>query len=350
MFMLERNLYDHYKLYCTERFSIGEFEGFQANHESYLIIPKDELQMEESQMLAFSEYMRSVGDDSVLELVQNRSNQPSTLIDGSEVYVFKIPNVREDRSVRIRSTQDLGGQLRDWHVKGQQGAVNWTTLTAGRWPTIWEQRLEQLENWYAQKRATGPTSTTDEVFLYTYPYFMGVTENAIQYAVDTELDIPMEPRDSGTICHSRFKDTSWLKVSESGQIIKLPTTFLFDHPARDLAEWIRDRRVQPEERHSQMKQEISLFLRGYEETQVLSRYSWQLMYARLLFPLYYFELIEQYYRAQMPQEQLQFASNIESFLDKEKENGAFLNELAEEAKLHRYQSIPELDWIIGQKI
>ncbi|MFS0787656.1 spore coat putative kinase YutH [Shouchella sp. 1P09AA] len=346
--MLERNLYDHYKLYCTERFAIGEFEGFQANQESYLIIPKEELQMEEAQMLAFSDYMRTAGDHSVLELVQNRSNQPSTLIDGTEVYVFHIPSVQEERSMRIRSTHDLGGQLKGWHARGQQGAGNWTTLQASRWPSIWEQRLEQLENWYAQKRATGPSTQTDELFLYTYPYFMGMTENAIQYAVDTEMDIPMEPRDSGTICHNRFKDTSWLKVSESGQIIKLPTTFLFDHPARDLAEWIRDRRVQQEQRQTQ--QDIASFMSGYEETQVLSRFSWQLMYSRLLFPLHYFELIEHYYRAQIPGEQLGYSEQLSSFLDKEKQNGAFLNELAEDAKLHRYQSIPELDWIIGQKI
>ncbi|WP_078392133.1 spore coat putative kinase YutH [Shouchella patagoniensis] len=343
--MLERNLYDQYKLYCEERFSIGPYECIRANNQAYIILPKDELQSEEQQMIAFSTYMRTAGDESVLELVPSRSNQPSALIDGMEVYLFKLPDWGDDRGVRIQSTWDLGGQLHAWHAAGQQGQANWDNAVLGQWPTLWATRLEQLEDWYQSIFSQGPKTLTDEAFLYTYPYFMGLTENAIQYAVDTRLDVPMEATDVGTICHRRFNESSWLRLSENGQIVKPPTTFLFDHRARDLAEWVRDKRDDP-----RGNEEILSFLGGYEELQTLSPYSWQLMFSRLLFPLHYFETIENYYRAQIPNQKRERATDFQTFLDNEKSNVDFLSNFAEEAKLSRYQAIPALDWLPGQKL
>lgn len=343
--MLERNLYDQYKLYCEERFSIGPYECIRANNQAYIILPKDELQSEEQQMIAFSTYMRTAGDESVLELVPNRSNQPSALIDGLEVYLFKLPDWGNDRGIRIQSTWDLGGQLHAWHATGQQGQANWDNAVLGQWPTLWATRLEQLEDWYQSISSQGPKTLTDEAFLYTYPYFMGLTENAIQYAVDTRLDVPMEATDVGTICHRRFNESSWLRLSENGQIVKPPTTFLFDHRARDLAEWVRDKRDD-----TRGNEEILSFLGGYEELQTLSPYSWQLMFSRLLFPLHYFETIENYYRAQIPNQQRERATDFQTFLDNEKLNVDFLSNFAEEAKLSRYQAIPALDWLPGHKL
>ncbi|GAF18598.1 spore coat protein S [Bacillus sp. JCM 19046] len=343
--MLERNVYDQYKLYCEERFSIGDYEGFIANNQAYLIVPKDEMQTEESVMVAFATFMRQTGDESVLELILNNTNQNSTLVDGQEVYLFRLPNWGEDRGIRIQSSWDLGNQLHTWHQKGQQGFDQWRKATISPWPTLWSTRLEQLEGWYQQVNSQGPKTGTDEAFLYTYPYFMGITENAIQYAVDTQLDVPMEPRDVGTICHRRFSEKSWMRISENGQIIKPPTSFLFDHPARDLAEWMRSKRLEQNSRN-----ELSTFLEGYEQTQILSAYTWQLMFSRLLFPLHYFEILENYYRAQLPHEQTLFTEQFQAFLDVEKTNTTFLGEFAEEAKLSRNRSFPELDWLIGQKL
>ncbi|WP_054703674.1 spore coat putative kinase YutH [Bacillus sp. JCM 19041] len=343
--MLERNLYDQYKLYCEERFSVGPYECIRANNQAYIILPKDELQSEEQQMIAFSTYMRTTGDESVLELVPSRSNQPSALIDGLEVYLFKLPDWESDRGVRIQSTWDLGGQLHAWHETGQQGQANWGNAVLGQWPTLWATRLEQLEDWYQSISSQGPKTLTDEAFLYTYPYFMGLTENAIQYAVDTRLDVQMEATDVGTICHRRFNESSWLRLSENGQIVKPPTAFLYDHRARDLAEWVRDKRDD-----TRGSEDIFSFLGGYEELQTLSPYSWQLMFSRLLFPLHYFETIENYYRAQIPNQQRERATDFQTFLDNEKTNVDFLSNFAEEVKLSRYQTIPALDWLPGQKL
>ncbi len=74
-----------------------------------------------------------------------------------------------------------------------------------------------------------PQSEVDEAFLFTFPYFMGLTENAIQYAVDARIDERSSAYEQGTICHRRFTERTWLVPSERGNILKCPTDFIYDH-------------------------------------------------------------------------------------------------------------------------
>lgn len=343
--LLERNVYDFYKLYCEDRFYVGDYEGFTANDQPYLLMPKEECICEESDMVRFSTYMYQAGDPSVLTLHPTRTEQLSALVDGQDVYLFPLPNVDGGgwRGTKIQSVADLGRELRGWHLRGQQGASHFQDLAVNDWPALWEKRLEQLEEWYVTVFSRGPQTEIDELFLYTYPYFMGLAENAIQFAVDAQLDLYRSPLDAGTISHYRFNDRTWLYMSERGDVIKPPTSFLFDHPARDLAEWIRSTRK--DDPQSYTVAPIFTFLNGYEEQQPLTPFTWHLLYARLLFPLHYFEIIEDYYRAQVPEERGGIAEDFKVLLDTEKGNEQLLAELAEEARVKQRSTLPKLDWL-----
>ena len=59
------------------------------------------------------------------------------------------------------------------------------------------------------------------------------------------------------------------------------------------------------------------------------------MYARLLFPVHYFETIEDYYRSQIREERLEIGQNFGQLLDHEKENELFLQVFQEKVKLPR---------------
>ncbi len=72
----------------------------------------------------------------------------------------------------------------------------------------------------------------DEQFVETFPYYLGVAENAVQYVMDTQLDEAPMRGDMPTICHEQFTPETW----EMG---KIPTDWVFDHASRDVAEWIR---------------------------------------------------------------------------------------------------------------
>ncbi|MBP3949903.1 spore coat putative kinase YutH [Bacillus suaedae] len=343
--MFERNLYDVYGLYCEERFSLGGYEGFRTGNQSYLLLPKEESMLDEQDMITFTEYLRSVGDTSVLEPINTKFNKRVALIDGQEVYVCALPEQRAETHFYLNSLEEKGAHLATVHYYGKQMKYEKEYEYFGQWAHLWEARLEQLEGWYQQVLFQGPQTDVDQAFLFTYPYFMGLTENAIQYAVDATLDDSTRDQEVPTICHRRYTDRTWIPISEQGSIVKKPTEWLYDHPCRDIAEWIRDQRrvkdVFP-------WQNLDSFLRGYEQYEPLTSFSWRLLYARLLFPLHYFETIENYYKSQIHEEKAESRFEFLKLLDDEKKNEQFLKEFAANYLVSRQtegEQIPRISWL-----
>jgi spore coat protein YutH len=347
--MFERNLYDVYGIYCDTRFSIGEYEGFEAGGKSYILLPKEECMLPEEEMVSFTEFMRQVGDTSILTPIATLYKRKSGLIDGQEVYVCELPN-QEQRDhlapFRFQTATEKGAHLAAIHHYGKQLPYQRKGYDFfGQWPKLWETRLEQLEGWYQQVAYERPQSYIDEAFLFSYPYFMGLTENAIQYVVDATLDDRSRDLEKPTICHRRFNDRTWIVLTEAGDIVKRPTEFVYDHPCRDLAEWIRDQHW-TESPFSWEK--VESFISGYEQYETLSTYSWKLLYARLLFPLHYFEAIEEYYRSQIKEERITHGQAFLRLLDNEHKNEQFLKEFAERTLMTRgigTNQVPPIDWL-----
>ncbi len=344
--MFERNVYDVYGLYCESRFSIGEYEGFDAGGQSYLLLPKEESISSEQEMIAFANYLHSIGDTTVLQPLTTVHRQQSGLIDGQEVYVCLLPqNVLQDQHL-VSEPADTGAHLATIHYHGKQMPYEKRSYEFfGQWHKLWETRLEQLEGWYQQILYETPQSYVDEAFLFSYPYYMGLTENSIQYVVDAMMDDPSREQEKPTICHRRFNDRTWLVLSEKGEIVKRPTEFVYDHPCRDLAEWIRDHKMDEE---SFSWRNVDVFLQGYEQYQPLTTYSWRLLYARLLFPLHYFETIEHYYRSQVREAREEAGRDFFHLLEQEYRNEQFLKEFTRDALLSKKMmtnNIPSLEWM-----
>ncbi|GAE27642.1 spore coat protein S [Halalkalibacter wakoensis JCM 9140] len=346
--MFERNLYDVYGIYCERRFSIGAYDGFEANGKSYILLPKEECMAQEDEMTAFTDYMRSVGDSSVLEPLYTLQRRRSGLIDGLDVYVCELPTgeKRNEGLFRFQKPEEKGDHLATIHYFGKQFSYQKQTYDFfGQWPKLWETRLEQLEGWYQQIMYERPQSYVDEAFLFSYPYYMGLTENAIQYAVDATLDDPSRDQEKPTICHRRFTDQTWLVLSDAGDIVKRPTEFVYDHPCRDLAEWTRDQHWRE---NSFPWEKLQSFLNGYETYEPLSTYSWKLYYARLLFPLHYYEAVEAYYRSQIKEEKAQLGQSFLTMLQNEHKNEQFLKQFAQSVLMSRgvgSNQVHPIDWL-----
>ncbi len=348
--MFERNIYDMYGLYCDSRISIGDYEGFQAGNRSYVLLPKEELLLPERDMLSIIDYLHAIGDTSVLQPLPTMQRYSSALIDGQYVYVCPLPASNEIRSkfMNVTDTAEWGGQLANFHQNGKQlleGNRNHDFF--GQWHQLWIRRLEQLEGWYEQVLYEGPQTSVDEAFLFSFPYYMGLTENAIQYVVDTMIDDTDAYRERPTICHRRFTDRTWLILSEHGEIVKRPTEFIYDHPSRDLAEWIRNRK---NEGSFYSLNDIQRFLEAYEQFEPLTAYFWRMLYARLLFPLHYYETIEHYYRSQVKEIRNEAGDEFFRLLKNEPKNEQFLKVFGEQVLSETrftQERLPMVDWLKG---
>ncbi|MDQ0206602.1 spore coat putative kinase YutH [Alkalicoccobacillus murimartini] len=344
--MFERNIYDSYRLYSEKRFTLDGYECFEAGGQAYILFPKDESASAETDMMTFVSFLRGAGDTTVPELIPTVHGANVGLIEGTEMYLCQLPAPNQVRLQPLpRHGREMGEHLASWHHFGRQvqSRVSQQELF-GQWGRIWTTRLEQLEDWYEQLYMQGPQTIVDETFLTTYPYFMGLSENAIQYVVDTNLDGAGDEYQAGTLCHRRFSDKAWISLSSYGGMIKPPTAFVFDHPARDLAEWMRGRRQQLSDDRSW--KEAHDFLEGYQQHQSISANSWRLMYARLLYPVHYFELIEDYYRCQIPIEQQKLGQSFLRLIEDEKVNETFLHRFAQERHLPNTPTgFPKVDWL-----
>lgn len=205
-------------------------------------------------------------------------------------------------------TFSVGQELAEFHRKGR--GYPYEVKAAGRigqWKDLWGKRIDQLEVFWQQKVHTPPHEPFDKKMIESFPYYAGLSENAIQYLVDTELDDKPQAADSGTICHQRMERHTWSPDS----LIRIPSDWVFDHSSRDLAEYMRHTFLH----HRQdFHQHGFLFLQEYEQVTPLSSFSKRLLYSRLLFPLHYFEIVESYYMSSESdkhyyEEQLDFILN-----------------------------------------
>jgi spore coat protein YutH len=133
-----------------------------------------------------------------------------------------------------------------------------------------------------------PDDEFERMFIESFPYYMGLTENAIQYLADAEIDDEPSESDHGTVCHERFSCHSW----GIDCMIKNPFDWVFDHRSRDIAEWTRERYFHNSQTYHL---DVRQFFDEYQSISTLSPFSWKLLYSRILFPLHYFDCVESYY-------------------------------------------------------
>lgn len=300
---------------------IGDRFIVRSGNDIYVAVPTNEKESDMQQLYYMAMYMRAQGDETIATLLPTKTGRLIGMLQGKQVSVWKIENRMQ--------TGDIAQQLALFHQRGRTYPYAVSSRSRfGQWGELWGQRIDQLEQFWQLQVESPEKNDMDKQFIETFPYYLGFTENAIQYVVDTQLDeVPMRS-DMPTICHEQFSQQTW----EAG---KIPTDWVFDHASRDVAEWIRKQWLT-----ARSDETIVRFLQTYEHTQSLSRFAWRMIYARLLFPLHYFQAIENYYGSEGDMRQ-SYAQQLRQVFD-EMENY--------EQKLRHFHdmttvSIPRLDWL-----
>lgn len=311
--MLQLMLNRQYGVQVEEFMTIDSFEALQGSGWIYLIARPRRLEEEElSELEQIAVHMRNAGDAHVPIFIPSKEGKLITSWENEEYCVMAIQKLDK------RKSGNLGRKLAKFHQRGKMVPFQIERSSRiGHWKDLWEKRLEQMEKVWNSLLFQTPEDEFEKMFIDSFPYYMGLTENAIQYLVDTEIDDePMEV-DSGTVCHERFSEKSWGVHS----FIKNPFDWVFDHRSRDLAEWSRGRYFQNSQTY---KRELEYFFQEYLKVTPLSAFSWKLLYSRLLFPLHYFECIENYYLARSEQEKKVMEDQLNKMLSRSTEYERFL--------------------------
>jgi spore coat protein YutH len=334
--LLQKMLKEVYGISADSEVTLGRYHGYKQNDGLYLIMTANALKEQEiSELAKIAEHMQKFGDLNVSKMVADKEGNQVCDWQGNKYCVLL------NRASPLPEKLKTGRKLAKLHARGRQIPFKVEHLNrVGQWKQLWEKRLDQMEKVWSGKLYTEPENDFEVMFIESFPYYMGLAENAIQYLADTEIDDQPTKIDHGTVCHERFTNTVW----RGPYYVKNPFDWVFDHASRDLAEWVRERYFS----NIQTSQpDIKNFITEYQSLTVLSPFSWRLLYARLLFPLHYFETVENFYITSSEQMRHQYEDQLRKYLNQSGEHEKFLGNFYQmtDAPI-KAAKLPGVEWLL----
>ncbi|MEH6941738.1 spore coat putative kinase YutH [Bacillus sp. JJ722] len=333
--MLQDVIYENYGLVMERQRTEGAYQRFFSGNALYTIVPISEVNEDElMERLKMSHFMQQQGDQYVSSFVMSRENTYLSEDEGNLFILTENLLLEEPRSIK------MGSKLAKFHSRGHTFAEPIKVCNRiGKWKELWENRIDTIEGVWREKLQAHPINDFERLFVESFPYYLGLGENAIQYLVDCEIDENPTNLDAGTVCHERFYSDTW-----SGEyLLKNPFDWVFDHQSRDIGEWLRQHYHHlPQTYQPSMVQ----FMNEYQSYLPLSGFSWRLLYARLLFPVHYLEAVESYFSSRNISDQKILEEHLQKNLDGAHHHEEFLRYFYEinEVPVQNFR-IPKVDWL-----
>ncbi len=267
----------NYGIQAYEKTVFDGMEGFMDDNYVYFIISGEQKEMIHMEQAALAYYLHENKWTHVTVPVPNNQGGWMSEQDNNGYMVLK----GEKPSGTDKIAQKHGKRLAQLHMTGTMYAYEPELISSyGQWKDLWIDKLTAFEQKANEEARKNPCSYYRDLMDFM-PYLSGISENAIQYMQESEYESRFHETDQGTITFRRYhgqfsRHHLWL------------TDFAYDHPARDLAEFIRNQLLQTED----PMDGIQAFLEDYQQVRPLSVFSWRLLYARLLFPIHFFDVME----------------------------------------------------------
>lgn len=157
------------------------------------------------------------------------------------------------------------------HIKQENPVLSidkMQSLLRNDWKKLWSTKVDYFEYQMSHLGRKYP------LLLASLPYFIGLAENAISYLEEANREKRERPKlvisHKRVGCHTTFLD------------YYNPLELVIDEKARDVSEYLK----------SLFWEERVLDVNSYIDSLSFSKYEFQLLYARLLFPCFYFDCYE----------------------------------------------------------
>lgn len=293
--------------------SIEELDGkyhFKIENQDYFFVFYNRGIEELEDIINVSNEMIKKGIN-VHKILINRNNSFLTKVGEYNYILFAVSNLNEEYDIF-----DM--------VKISEKLVlnnNKSNLYRNNWGTLWSEKIDYFE--YQVREL----SIEKDVVKNSFSYYVGMAENAISYVNNTNMKYGGDAYRI-VLSHRRVFYPNY-KLNYLN-----PLSFVFDLEVRDIAEYLKA---------MFFKKDISFCLdelSSYLKIRHLSLYEYQMLYARLLYPTYYFDVYESVMNKNGDEEQLvniiKKCDSYEEFLKK-----AYL-------EISKYAKIDKIEWIINQ--
>ncbi|MDL4841933.1 protein kinase family protein [Aquibacillus rhizosphaerae] len=310
-----------------EKITINGFEGYKQGDNIYFIMPKPNNEVIHVEQKIISDYFATNGFSNIARPIANQDGQLVTQVE-EEDYIVCVGRVG---NIAIRESHAKA--LAEFHQTGANYPYTPNYISSyGQWKTLWQNKVDTFESIYHQQIQERPVTRFQRLFIDTFPYVIGLSENAIQYLQETETDQRFNESDQGSITFQRYMNQMKSEIIWSHELT-------YDHPIRDVCEYIRPFFLEDD---YQSKSQIKTFLAEYEQFRSFSVFGWRLLYARLLFPVHLFDLIEE---GLSMNDDEQMYKKFKLTLEKQDNYETKLKSLFKEMKINtKTWNIPVLDW------
>lgn len=245
-------------------------------------------------------------------IMVNKDQKLITNIDNQN-YILLKPNINEKKELDLIDIKKFQSSL----ILKQEKSK----LYRNDWANLWSEKIDYFEY---QIKEIGKDK---KIILNSFSYYIGLAENAISYVNNVNETYPKEY--TLTLSHKRVYYPNYVLNFYN------PLSFIFDLRVRDIASYLKSKFFKEGD-------EALLELENYLAKTPLTRYEYAMLYARLLYPSYYFDIYEKVMNNQEDEEKLipiiALVNEYEKFL-KESYN-----------LICRYSYIESIDWITKKDV
>ncbi len=193
-------------------------------------------------------------------ILKNINNDYLTKIEDQNYILIEVINKGE-----IISISDIIDYNRKFIL------IDSSNLYRNNWSYLWQTKIDYIESQLKEIK-------TNIIIENSIDYYIGLAENAIYYVNMIEKKYPISNLDKIVLSRKRIYFPNY-KLNYLN-----PLSFIFDLEVRDVAEYIKSYFFAGEN----AMVELETFLKSTH----LTTYSYNMLFARLLYPSYYFDIYE----------------------------------------------------------
>lgn len=240
-------------------------------------------------------------------MVANKDNAYITWIENKPYILLKLCNIENDKISIFDIKTDI------YIISNNKLSF----LNRFPWENLWEQKIDYFEEWFSSRQ---------DSYKKIYPlfhYFIGIAENSLLYLKQSEKEEIKDVTDQLVISHNR------LNLNYNLYDYYDPTNVIIDHASRDVGEYLKSCFVNK-------VWDLDL-IKEYLKKHSFSKYGIRIMFARILFPSFFFDYIEEMITNNSEIDLLYIEARADEFINFIKQISMFFVE---------EYNIPEIPWIM----
>lgn len=302
----------YYNFDCLEITENINYTTFVYYGDIFYFVFCNRTEEELNDILNINQELRNKGIN-VHSIILNRFNSYITKVSDKNYLLLKLNSNKND----IINMYDICNNTLSFKLN----KIN-SKLYRNNWALLWSKKIDYFEY---QIKELGKNK---EIILNSFSYYVGLAENAISYVNKINSVIGLSDNDIITLSHRRifYPNTSLNYLN--------PLSFIFDLEVRDIAEYLKTEFFYGEDSILDLKTVLQI--------KRFTIYEYHMLFARLLYPTYYFDIYESIMNNNDDE------GKLLPIINKVCEYEKFLNMAYKE--ISNYTSLERIDWILKKEL